>query len=169
MGVLVRRAAWLGLALVLVSGAPAVAQSPDPGPGGSPAAALCLVSLDELNELSGLRFVSTAAGPSNCTYDSDPAEALYTLDLRIEAADPTAVEPMEDGLWFVRFDFEGGHDTTVAGLPAWEADDGIWVDIGADVFVAQPILLFMSDPPDPATFLSPLAELAVSRLPGTSP
>jgi hypothetical protein len=167
--VVVRRYALVVVTLLFMACAPAVAQSPEPGTSGSPTAALCLVSLDELNELSGLRFVSTAAGPSNCTYDSDPAEDLFTLDLRIEAADPSAVEPMEDGLWFVRFDYEGGHDTTVAGLPAWEADDGIWVDIGDDVFVAQPILLFMSDPPDPATFLAPLAELAVSRLPETSP
>jgi len=167
--VVVGRYALVIVTLLVMASAPAAAQGPAASPEGPPPIDPCLVSLDELNELSGLRFVSTAAGPSNCSYDSDPAEALYTLDLRVEAADPTAVEPMEDGLWFVRFDYEGGHDTTVAGLPAWEADDGIWVDIGADVFVAQPILLFMSDPPDPATFLGPLAELAVSRLPATSP
>lgn len=161
----VRRYALVIVTLLVMVSAPAAAQSPAVSPEGRPSIGPCLVSLEELNELSGLRFVSTAAGPSNCTYDSDPAEAFYTLDLRIEPPDPTAVEPIEDGLLLVRFDYDDGHDTSVAGLPAWESHDGIWVDIGAEVLVVQPVLFFMPDPPDPTRFLGPIAELAVSRLP----
>lgn len=161
---MVRRYAPVIVALLVALGAPAAAQSPATSPDGQPLDP-CLVTLDELNELSGLRFVSTAAGPSSCTYDSDPAEAFYTLDLRIEPPDPTAVEPM-DALWFVRFDYDDGHDTTVGGHPAWESHDGIWVDAGDGVLVVQAILFFMTQAPDPTGFLRPIAELAVSRLPG---
>lgn len=152
----------VGVSIAL--GAPSAAQSPGPSPAASASGDACRVSLEELNELSGLRFVSTAGGPSNCFYDSDPAEAFYTLELRIEPPDPTAVEPPEDGLLVVRITYEDGRDTTVAGLPAWESPHGIWVDVGDDVLVVQPILSFMADPPDPRGFLAPVAELAVSRL-----
>lgn len=163
-----RRHALVIVTLLAIASTPVAAQGPAASPEGPAPVDLCLVSLDELNELSGLRFVSTAAGPSNCTYDSDPAEALYTLDLRIEGPDPTATQPMEDGLLIVRIDYDDGHDTTVAGLPAWESPDGIWVDVGDDVLAIQPILFFMTDPPDPASFLAPVAELAVGRLPGNA-
>lgn len=161
---LVRRSAPVFLGFLLLVGAPVGAQSP--GPSGSADGALCLVTLDELNELSGLHFVRSAAGPLNCTYDSDPAEDLYTLDLRLVPPDDPAMEPPEDGLLMARIWYPEGRDTTVGDLPAWESADGIWVDVGDDVFVAQPILFFMADPPDPGEFLGPLAELAVSRLPG---
>ncbi len=167
MRLVVRRYALVIVALRVSLGAPAAGQSPGTAPGGTPTGDLCLVSLEELNELTGLRFVSTAAGPSNCTYDSDPGEAFYTLDVRIEPDDPTAVEPIEDGLLLVRFDYDDGRDTTVAGLPAWESRDGIWVDVGDEVLVVQPILFFMAEPPDPTSFLVPIAELAVSRLPSS--
>ena len=107
-----------------------------------------------------------AAGPANCTYDSDPAVDLYTIDLRVEGPDPTAVEPMEDGLFLVRINYPDGQDTTVGDLPAWESEQGLWVDTGDDVFVVQPILFFATDPasravvPDPGRRAGALAPRA---------
>lgn len=163
MGLVVRRSAPVILGFLLLLGAPAGAQSPAPS---GVAGDLCLVTLDELNELSGLHFVRTAAGPLNCTYDGDPAEDLYTLDLRLVPPDDPAAAPPEDGLQMARIWFPDGHDTTIGGFPAWEGPDGLWVDVGDDLLVVQPILFFMADPPDPGDFLGPVAELAVSRLPG---
>ena len=105
-----------------------------------------------------------AAGDHNCSYDSDPALDLYTIDVRIEGPDPTAVTPLEDGLLIHRFDYPDGRDTTVGGYPAWETEDGLWVDIGDDVLVVQPILFFATDPPSALTFLAPVAELALGHL-----
>lgn len=166
MDVLARRRAPILVAMLCMLGVPASAQGPSAPPGSGVPDDMCLVSLAELNELSGLDFVSVAGGPTNCTYDSDPDEDLYTIDLRVELADPLAAQPLEDGLWLVRVDEEEGHEVTVGGLPAWVSPNGLWVDIGADVFVAQPILFFMTDPPDPEAFLPGVGELAVSRLHG---
>ena len=63
---LVRRSApvFLGFLLtggVLLIGAPVAGQSAVPNSPGPADGALCLVSLDELNELSGLHFVRSAA------------------------------------------------------------------------------------------------------------
>jgi hypothetical protein len=155
------RRAVVGLLAILALAplaAPLRAQSP------APAGRLCLLSLDELRELTGLEFVSAASGPTNCTYDSDPALDLFTIDLRVEGPDPTAVDPPEDGLWLVRINEEGGRDVTVGGFPAWQSENGIWVDTGDDLFVVQPILFFATAPPAPEAFLASVAELALSRL-----
>lgn len=151
------------LAALGAAAAPAVAQGP--AASAPPAGVMCLVTIDELNELTGLRFVRTATGPWNCTYDGDPAEALVTLDLRLVPPDETVSAPVEDGLLIVRTQYPDGRDLTIAGYPAWESRDGVWVDVGEGVFVAQPILFFMADPPDATAFLVPLVELALSRLP----
>jgi hypothetical protein len=164
VGVLVRRSTTIVTACLFALAGSAAAQSP--APDGSAPGSLCLLTLDELTQLSGLRFVRTAAGPANCTYDGDPAEDLYTLDLRLVPPETTVSEPIEDGLLVVRSQYDDGRDTTVTGFPAWESSEGVWVDLGRDVFVAQPILFFMAEPPDATTFLVPLAELAISRLPG---
>ncbi len=169
MGVLIGRSTSIVVVLLLVlTGTPVSAQGPSASPAGS-AGDMCLLSLEELNELTGLRFVSTATGPTNCTYDSDIADDLYTLDLRVVAPDPTAVEPPEDGLLVVRMQQPDGTDTTIGGWPAWVSQDGLWVDIGDDVFVVQPILFLMADPADATGFLVPVAELALSRLPVEAP
>ena len=90
---------------------------------------------------------------------------LHSWRLRLETPDPSITTGGEDDLWFIRFDYEaGGADVTVAGFPAWEADEGLWVDLGEQVFVVQPILFFADDPPDAHTFLAPGAELALERL-----
>lgn len=160
---------WVGVVMVLLMSLAVPVGAQSPVPSGPADGALCLVTLDELNGLSGLRFVRTASGPLNCTYDSDPAEDLYTLDLRLVPPDDTAVAPPEDGLLIARIWYPAGQDTTIGGFPAWESPDGVWVDVGDDVLVAQPILFFMTDPPEATGFLAPLAELAVSRLPGERP
>jgi hypothetical protein len=165
MGIAAGRRAVACFGVLLLVGAPVTAQSPSPPAGDASAGTVCVLGLDELNGLTGLRFASMHAGPTNCTYDSDPADDLYTLDLRVVGPDPTVTEPIEDGLWLVRIDEDDGHETTVGGFPAWESPEGVWVDIGEDVFVVQPILFFMTDPPDPGTFLAAVAELALSRLP----
>jgi hypothetical protein len=149
------------VALLATLGAtPVDGQTPSPTTVPGP----CLLSLDELNELTGLEFVSMAAGPANCMYDSDPAVDPYAIELRIEGPDPTAVEPMEDGLFLHRINYPDGQDTTVGSFPAWESEQGLWVDVGDDVFVVQPILFFATDPPSARTFLIPVAELALPRL-----
>lgn len=170
MGVLIRRSVSILVVLSLLTvGASARAQRPSASPGTTPARDLCLVSLEELTELTGLRFVSTAAGPSSCTYDSDIVDDLYTLDIRVAPADPTAVEPPEDSLLMVRIQNPDGTDTTVGERAAWVSPDGVWVDLGDEVLVVQPILFLMSEPVDATTFLVPLAELALSRLPVEAP
>jgi hypothetical protein len=106
-----------------------------------------------------------ASGPANCTYSADPAVLLATIDLRLEPPDPFLTD--DDALAWIRTDYDdGGRDVTVAGFPGWEADDGLWVDLGDQVFVVQPILFFLDDPPSAQSFMVPVAELALSRLEG---
>jgi hypothetical protein len=146
--------------LLVVAGGATVAQSPSPEI--APAGPLCLLGLDELNQLTGLQFVSTASGETNCTYESDLALDTFMIDLRIEDAD---LSIPDDGLALIRMVFDDGRETSVGGFPAWESAHGMWTDLGGgDVFVVQPILFFTADPPDPASFLAPVAQLAVSRL-----
>lgn len=159
---LLAAAASLALATMLataLAAGPLAAQSPSPGP-------LCVVTLQELSDLTGLRFVSMASGDANCTYDGDVAAGdVFTIDVRLEPTDPTIETGGEDDLWFTRFDFDaGGRDLTLGGFPAWEADEGLWVDLGEDVFVVQPLLFFTDDAPAAQTFLVPVGELVLSRL-----
>jgi hypothetical protein len=159
-------AAVTALAMALAAH-PAVAQSPSPASESAGPGPLCLLTADELTELTGLPIASMSSGPTNCTYDADPTVVLATIDLRLETPDPTITTGGEDDLWFTRFDYEtGGRDVTVAGFPAWEADEGLWVDLGDQVFVVQPILFFADEPADAHAFMAPVAELALSRLEG---
>ncbi|MEZ4595939.1 MAG: hypothetical protein R3C32_03315 [Chloroflexota bacterium] len=86
MGVSMRQATTVAAGCLLASAMTAAAQSQGPAPSGPTTGALCLVSIDELDEVTGL-------------------------------------------------------------------------------VMAQPILFFMTDPPDPGAFLAPLAGLLVARLP----
>lgn len=151
------------MAIVCATGSASAQQdSADPGTAGAP---LCVLSVEELSELVDLPLVTMVEGPANCTYDTDPAVMLATIDLRLETLDPLV--PVDDSLAWIRTDFDaGGRDLTVAGFPAWEADDGLWVDVGDWLFVVQPILFFLDDPPQAQSFLVPVAELALSRLEG---
>jgi hypothetical protein len=157
----VRRAIPVVLLALLGASGSVSAQDASPGAGDDPS--LCVLSVDEVAESTGLPLVAMAEGPANCTYDADPAVMLATLDVRLEAP-----EPMLEGgdlLAWVRTDYpDAGRDLTVAGFPAWEAAQGLWVDLGDQVFVVQPILFFLDEPPDARSFLVPVGELALSRL-----
>jgi hypothetical protein len=126
---------------------------------------LCVLSVEEVSELVGLPLVAMVEGPTNCTYDADPAVMLATLDVRLEPPEPLLHGG--DLLEWIRSDFaEGGRELTVAGFPAWEAGEGLWVDLGDQVLVVQPILFFLDDPPDARSFMAPIGELVLSRLEG---
>ncbi len=65
----------------------------------------------------------------------------------------------------MRFTYgRGGHDATVAGLPAWSSDDGLFVDLGERLLVVQPLFFLSAATPDPVAVQGPLAELAVPRI-----
>jgi len=154
--------AALALLLGTVLGAPAAAQ----GPAAATSGPLCVLTVAEIADLTGLPFASMVSGDANCTYDGDVAVGdVFTLDVRLEPTDPTIQTGGEDDLWFTRFDFEtGGRDLTVGGFPAWEADEGLWVDLGEDVFVVQPMLFFTDEAPAAQTFLVSMGELVLSRM-----
>ena len=77
---------------------------------------------------------------------------MYALDLRI---DP------DGSLDSVRFGYDrGGRDTTVAGMPAWSSDDGLFVDIGGRLLVVQPVFFLSDATPDPVPAQAAVAELA---------
>jgi hypothetical protein len=159
------RARWAfptALLAVVLTTATAGAQEASPG---AAAGTLCVLSIDEVSELVGLPLVTMASGPANCTYSADPDVTLATIDLRLEPPEPLLTD--DDALAWIRTDWAaGGRDLTVAGFPAWEADEGLWVDVGDEVFVVQPILFFLDDPPAAQSFMVPVAELALPRLEG---
>ena len=124
-----------------------------------------MLSVDEVSELVGFPLVTMAEGSANCAYDADPAVMLATIDVRLEPPEPLLQGG--DLLEWIRSDYaDGGRDLTVAGFPAWEAGEGLWVDLGDQVFVVQPILFFLDDPPDARSFMASLGELVLSRLEG---
>jgi hypothetical protein len=150
-GDVTRRAlAWLAAARVA---SPAAAVD-EPGP-------VCLLSLEELNEVTGLEFVTRVGGETNCTYDSDTTVAQpYSLDLSLRGRDPTGT--VDDDLLVARL--SPGQDVTVAGFPAWESEYVLSVDVGDRLFVVQPTFLFSSSAPAPSEVMVAIAALAVGRM-----
>jgi hypothetical protein len=135
--------------LVALSAATVRAQADD-------ASSMCLLTLDELNDASGLAFVTSDEARGACSYASDPAIDMYALDLRIDTDDSTL-----DG---IRFQYDrGGRDTTVAGFPAWSSDDGLFVDLGERLLVVQPIFFLAASELDPVAAQEAVAELAAPR------
>ena len=128
---------------------------------------LCVVTVDEINGITGLAFERMASGPANCAYEGGPDEAPYLLDLATE--DPGSgfmvFDEPSDRMAGYQFRLPGSVETSVGGRLAWLGADGLAVDMGGQVLVLTPVLVFAADPPDPLTFLAPLAELAVERLP----
>jgi hypothetical protein len=117
---------------------------------------MCLLTLDEVREATGLPFTTSADARGACTYATDPAVDMLALDLRIDR---------DAGLDSVRFAFErGGRDTTVADLPTWSSQDGLFVEIGGHLLVVQPVLFLSDTPADPVTVQEAVAELAVPRV-----
>ncbi len=150
-------------ATLLAIGAPTAAQVPSAAPGPD----LCVVTLDELDTLTGLTFDRFAGGAANCAYDGGSDEAPYLLDLRLE--DPgrgfQQFDEPSDRMAGYQFTIPDSQETTIGGRLAWLGADGLAVDMGGQVLVVEPILVFVTDPPDPSSFLVPLGELVVERLP----
>jgi hypothetical protein len=156
----------LGALLVLAAATPVGAQEP---PGDDVA---CLLTLDEMSAAVGRPFSSMVAAGEECAYATDPAVDLLSVWIGVIPTEP--VEPGgPDALWFIRFEHEaGGRAATVAGLPAWVSDDGVWVDAGHHVIEVWPLFLFDDDPPPVADSALAIAELAAPRainLPAASP
>lgn len=151
------RRATLAIAPLLVTlsgavGAPAWAQdAPD-----DERASLCVLTLDEVRDATGLPFATAAEARGACTYASDPSVDMLALDLRI---DP------EGDLENVRFSYDrGGRDTTVAGFPAWSSEDGLFVDVGGRLLVVQPVFFLSDAASDPVAAQVAIAELAAPRV-----
>jgi len=147
----------LGALLAMSAVSPAFAQASTDGD------AACLLTLDEMSAIVGKPFSSMAAAGEECAYSTDPALDLLSVWIGVIPTEP--VEPGgPDALWFIRFDHElNGRDATVAGLPAWVSDDGVWVDAGHHVIGVWPLFLFDDDPPPVPDAALAIAELAVPR------
>lgn len=123
---------------------------------GDDSAGMCLLTLDEVREATGLPFASSAASRGACTYASDPSVDMYAIDLRIDT---------DASLDNVRFEYDrGGQDVTVAGLPAWSSDDGLFVDVGDRLLIVQPVFFLSDATPDPVSVQGAIGELAVPRV-----
>lgn len=157
----------VGLWLAALSVGPASAQAPSP----ATAVDLCVATPEELNGITGLSFERMASGAANCAYEGGPDDAPYLLDLSTE--DPgggfIVFESADDRMIGYQFRLPDSVSTSVSGRVAWLGPDGLAVDMGGQVLLIQPVLVFATDPPDPLSFLVPVAELAVERLPEVIP
>ena len=159
-------------AALLALGAPALAQAPSSAPPSPPPVPdLCVATIDEVDALTGMTFERMASGPANCAYEGGPDEAPYLLDLHLE--DPgygfQQFDDPSDRMAGYQFVIRGSEATTIGDRLAWLGPDGLAVDMGGQVLVVEPILVFVADPPDPLSFLPPLGELVVERLPEVIP
>ena len=163
---------WRVVALIAILGTLSIggpAQAQDRSP--VPAVDLCVVTLDELNGITGLAFERMASGAVNCAYEGGPDDAPYLLDLHLE--DPgygfQVLEKPEDRMAGYPFTLGDGESRSLGDRLAWLGAHGLAVDMGGQVLVIQPVLVFAADPPDPGTFLVPVAELAVRACRRSSP
>jgi hypothetical protein len=125
---------------------------------------MCLFELDELSTLVGVPFATRDAVERECVYLADPAERFLAVVIERIPPDPTALEPDPDGLLVLRWTYaDGGHDLTIAGLPAWLSDDGAWVDVGEDVLAVRPMFVFDDAAPPIAPTAEAIAQEAVPR------
>lgn len=136
---------------------PAVAQD---DPAASP---ICVLTADEMTDVLGIPIARVAAAGLECAYSADPAVRPVQVLLAILPPDPNAVEPTEDGLVGPRQDHADGTDATIAGLPAWVAGEGTWVDVGDDVLAVWVNALFDADPPALPDTARAIAEAVVPR------
>ena len=152
-----RRFVVVALVVTAMVAAPAVIAGPAPvaaQPG--PPTGLCLLTLDEVEDATGLTFTSSRGTLTDCTYESDPAIDMFALDLRLDEGPDLEV---------VRYSFtREGRETSVAGLPAWSSLDGLFVDVGEHLLVVQPILFLSDNDADPVSAQDKVAELVVPRL-----
>jgi hypothetical protein len=144
-------------ALTWLAAARAAPPATPPGESGP----MCLLTLDELNDITGLAFIARSGGETNCTYDSDTTIDPYSLDLSLQTRDPT--QTAGDDLMSARL--SPGQDVTVAGFPGWENPYVLTVDVGDRLLVVQPTFFFSGSPPPPSDVMAPIAEIAMERLP----
>lgn len=124
---------------------------------------VCVLTADEMTDLVGVPIATVDAAGLECAYSADPADRPVQVLLAILPPDPTALEPSDDGLFGPRLDHPDGQDVTFAGLPAWVAAEGTWVDVGDDVFAVWVNAVFDEDPPALPDTARAIAEAAVPR------
>jgi hypothetical protein len=124
---------------------------------------VCVLTADEMTALVGVPIAEVDAAGLECAYSADPAQRLVQVIVSIIPADPTASAPNPDGLFLLRFDHPDGQDATLAGLPAWVATDGTWVDIGDDVLAVWLNAVFDADPPAMPATAHAIAEAVLPR------
>ena len=154
-----RGAALLGsiVALATVTAPLPVVAQDDPA-----ASPICVLSIEEMADLSGLPITERDAAGLECVYGADPAVRPVQVVVSIIPPDRT-LSDQSDPLRFLRFAHEDGQDMTVAGLPAWVASDGVWVNLGEDVLAVWPNIVFdPAPPPMPETAVA-IAEAVVPR------
>jgi hypothetical protein len=155
-GWVMKRAARAIAAIVLLAigatgilGAPTLAQSPQAsGP-------LCVLTLDELGEATGLTFQTMSGTDTSCEYASTATDSYLSVSVRVEEGDLDLIKD---------FFSEGGEDVTVAGMPGWNSDIALWVDIGPRLLAVQAVFFGTDVPENKPTQLA-IAELVIPRLP----
>lgn len=124
---------------------------------------VCVLSVDEMADLSGLPITGREAAGLECAYSADPAVRPVQVIVSVIPPDPDVSDSADDPLRFLRFDHEDGTDTTVAGMPAWVAQDGTWVDLGGDVLAVWLNVVFDAAPPPMPETAVAIAEAVVPR------
>jgi hypothetical protein len=125
---------------------------------------LCLLSADEMGALLGAPIAAIEGVPLQCAYSTDPSQRQLQVVLSLLRPDPTTSAGNDDPLFFIRFSHDrNGEDTQIAGLPAWVADDGAWVNLGPDLLIAWPNVVFDADPPVARDLATRVLDAAVPR------
>ncbi|MFN8520699.1 MAG: hypothetical protein U0667_15190 [Chloroflexota bacterium] len=155
------------LALVtaaLAVGAPVAARDDGALPVGAlDVGPLCLLSTDEMSDLVGVPIANVQASGEECAYDTDFAERTIQVVLSAVEPDSARIDPGSDPLQAIRVGHAAdGHDTTIAGQPAWAADDGAWVDLRPIALGVWLNTAFDDDPPSPDVAVA-IAEVITPR------
>ena len=144
----------LGVALTVAGSlraVPAVAQDPSPAPTGP----LCLLTVAEMTDLLGVPIATLAAADGECAYSANLTQRQVQVVLSAIVPVNVASAPTGDPLLTIRYGPTAhGKDTKIAGRPAWVADDGAWVDVGAEVLGVWLNTAFDDDPPPPKVAIS---------------
>jgi hypothetical protein len=133
---------------------------PGPADPDDPNGPTCLLDPGEVTQLSGLPFASASGGDLNCLYAGTPTPDGYALDIRLE--DPS-IGSVEANLDLVSLD--SGEATTVAEMPAWISEDGLWVDLGVRLLVVQPMWWPADTSRATGDILRSIAESMIERMP----
>jgi len=121
---------------------------------------LCgLMTVDELDALSPLVFVTATPTTDGCTYDSgtDASGSFYSV-----------IVFLQDGeLSFLKEVWTDGQDVQVAGKDAWATQTATWVDLGDRVLEIHPVLLGTDGAAqvDVIKLATDIGDIVVPRLP----